>query len=362
MTYSIKLHYLSNPEYETRFDEISDSYNETLELLWKEKEVFYNLQQDELSENDYEELWIDKTILPKEEFYSSTERYIDFFEFKWNRELWESHYQIVKVNFVDIQEDEIDEFQKTFLDLLKDKVQFIYKFEDNRFLEIRKQFFEDIYNIEINLREVISFIFFITYYDYINLLRDLEIQPIIDNISNEKLVKKFENEFFYISFNDYKKLLNLRKLTDEEKTELLRDSDSFDNWKNRIFERGIKDEPYIDFIESIKEDFNILEQIRNSLMHNRAFTSKSIKSYEKVKDEILQKIENFRETHINIFWNELGLIVGKEYTMLKDLPNFIEWKKYQLKELVWFWDWVFIWEDWEEHVFFDKEFDEFWGE
>jgi len=55
-------------------------------------------------------------------------------------------------------------------------------------------------------------------------------------------------------------------------------------------------------------------------------------------------------------------VIWKEYTMLKDLPNFIEGKKYKLNELVWFWDWVFIWEDWEEHVFFDKEFDEFWQE
>lgn len=88
------------------------------------------------------------------------------------------------------------------------------------------------------------------------------------------------------------------------------------------------------------------------------------------KDRVIYKnlrnweknIENFTETHINIFWNELGLVIWKEYTMLKDLPNFIEGKKYKLNELVWFWDWVFIWEDWEEHVFFDKEFDEFWQE
>lgn len=37
MTYSIKLLFLSNPEYKTRFDDVSNAYNETLELLWKEK-------------------------------------------------------------------------------------------------------------------------------------------------------------------------------------------------------------------------------------------------------------------------------------------------------------------------------------
>jgi len=85
------------------------------------------------------------------------------------------------------------------------------------------------------------------------------------------LLSRFENEFFYISFSDYKNLLELRELKEDEKTELLKDSNNFDEWKKRIFERGIKDEPYIDFIESIKQDLQILEDIRNSLMHNRSF-------------------------------------------------------------------------------------------
>ncbi len=148
----------------------------------------------------------------------------------------------------------------------------------------------------------------------------------------------------------------------QEKTELLENSNSFDERKKRIFERGIKDEPYIAFIESIKQDLEVLENFRNAIMHSHSFTDKLRQNYEKSRDEILDKIEDFRSTHINIFWNELGLIVWKKYTMIQDLPHFIEWKKYELKEIAWFSDGVFTWEDWESHVFFDKEFDEFWSE
>lgn len=340
--YYIKIHFLSNPEYEG-FDEISDSYNETLELLWKEKEVFYDEEKNEFTDKYF---------------------YWGYFSFEWLREIWEVKYMMIKIYFLDIEENEIDEFQENFLNFLKDKVQFIYKFEDSRFLEIRKQFFEDIYRIETSLREVVSFIFFTTYYDFWDFLKDLKINDITWKLGlkQEDLRKNFENEFFYISFKDYKNLLELRDLKENEKIELLRDSDNFEDRKNRIFERGIKDEPYIDFINSIKQDLEKLEQFRNAIMHNHSFNIDLKQHYEKSKEEIVKKIESFRSTHINLFWNELGLLIWKEYLMLQELPNFIQWKKYKLKEIVWFSDWVFIWEDWENVVFFDKEFYEFWSE
>ena len=54
----------------------------------------------------------------------------------------------------------------------------IYKFEDSRFLEIRKQLFEDIYKVETSLREAMSFVFLITYYDFGDFLRDLKVGDI----------------------------------------------------------------------------------------------------------------------------------------------------------------------------------------
>ncbi len=335
MNYYIKLHFLSKPDYEG-IDELSDTYNETLDLLWKEKEVFY----DDI----------------KKEFTNTY--FFDYFAFEWVRKIWESDYKIVKVYFVNIEENEINEFSENFLSFLKDKVQFIYKFEDNRFLEIRSKFFLDIYRIETSLREVISFIFFTTYYYIWEFLKDLEIDDVTKkyNLKFEDLKNNFENEFFYISFSDYKKLLNLKKLKEDEKIELLRDSYSFEDWKKRIFERGLKDEPYIDFINSIKQDLEILEQFRNAIMHNHIFTQKLKQSYEMAKSEILRKIEEFKMVHISIFWNELGLLIWNGYECTVDMKNFKKWKKYKLIKISDFWDYIFIWDDWDELSFRDKEF------
>ncbi|MDD4151354.1 MAG: hypothetical protein PHR68_01955, partial [Candidatus Gracilibacteria bacterium] len=304
MYYYIKLHYLSNYDYEGK-DELSDSYNETLELLGKEKEVFYDEIKDEYTEKYYEG-GID---------YEENDKYHDYFAFEGLRKIGESDYKIVGIYFINIEENEIDEFQENFLNFLKDKVQFIYKFSDNRFLEIRKQFFNDIYRIETNLREIMSFIFFTTYYDVGDFLKDLKINDITGKLGlkQQDLRESFENEFFYISFKDYKNLLELKELKESEKTELMKDSYSFEDWKKRIFERGIKDEPYIDFINSIKQDLEVLENFRNAIMHSHSFTEKLKQNYEKSKEEILKKIEEFRNIHISIFGNELGLIIGKKY-------------------------------------------------
>lgn len=72
----------------------------------------------------------------------------------------------------------MDIFQAEFLSRLNMKSLVVYKFEDSRFLEIRKQFFEDIYRVEIGLREAMSFIFLTTYYDFGDFLKDLKVGDI----------------------------------------------------------------------------------------------------------------------------------------------------------------------------------------
>lgn len=79
----------------------------------------------------------------------------------------------------------------------------VYKFEDSRSLEVRKQLFEDIYRVEIGLREAISFIFLTTYYDFGDFLRDLKVNGMTGNLTQEDLRDRFENELFYILFSDY---------------------------------------------------------------------------------------------------------------------------------------------------------------
>ncbi len=101
MTYYIKLHYLSSYDYDG-LDEVSDSYNETLELLWKEKEVFYDEIKNEFTKKYYK-WWVD---------YDGNDRYYDIFDFVWDRSIETTSYKIVKINFLDILEAEFWKMKK----------------------------------------------------------------------------------------------------------------------------------------------------------------------------------------------------------------------------------------------------------
>lgn len=352
MTYYTKIHLLEDPNFSESKDYdckniLASSYNEALDVIWKEQENFFDVE-----ECEYSKCWFE---------YELNERFDEFFENLGYREFWDTNYEIVKVIFNWISNDDIDEFQEYFFDFLKEKTDILWKFEDSRFLEIRKEFFEEIYNLEIDLRESISFIFLNTYYDDFNLLKDLNFDTIKKNIKKEDLSKSLENEFFYISFSKYKELLSLKKLKDEEKTDLLEESSSFNEWKEKIFNRWINKEFYKDFISSISQDLNILEQVRNAIMHNHSINKGLHQNYESSKKEINKKIEDFRKNHMYLKWNDLDLIIWNKYTYIAETnDNFIQWKKYELLESFW-WDTIFMWEKEKNSMpFFDKEFSLFW--
>lgn len=356
--YYTKIHFLEDPEYFESEDYdwkniLATSYNQALFLLWKEEEQFFDEIKDKYTEK-LVKWWIG---------YEANEKFDEVFETLWNKDLsWNwNYYEIVKVNFIWIDSNEIDEFKEYFFGDLKDKTDFIWKFEDSRFLEVRQVFFEEVFKIEIDLREVISFIFFNTYFASLDLLKDLQVNPIKKDLKSEEMVKNLENEFFYISFSDYKNLLNLKTLKDDEKTKLLEVSESFDEWKNKIFNRWIQKEFYIDFISSIKQDLDSLEKFRNAIMHNHGYSNTLKQNYENSKNEIIKKINNFKENHMYLKWNDLDLIIWNKYTYIAaTTDNFIQWKKYELLETFW-WDTIFMWEKEKNSMpFFDKEFSLFW--
>ncbi len=347
MTHYINLHYLSDFDYEWR-DALADAYNEALEFIDKDQLSFF----DE-SENEFFKDWVE---------YETNEIYEKIFETKGYQEFWNggADYCSVVVHFYDISEDDIDRFQERFLSGLKEKTQLVYKFEDSRFIEIYKQLFEDIHKVEMCLREVMSFIFLTTYFDFGDFLRDLKVGDITGKLglTQDDLRNSFENEFFYISFKDYRNLLELKpikELKGENVEALITDSTSFDDWRRRIRERGVRDEPYAAFIESIKRDLESLEQFRNAIMHNRHFNISAKQEYEKSRDAIFEKANSFMNRHIHINGNWYWLIPWKEYKCTWDMVYFKKWKKYPLARIV-NGDYMFVWDDQQEHWFRDKEF------
>lgn len=344
MTYYSRIHicYFYDAEDD---DILADSYNEALKSIWKPELDLLEKIESEFYRNGY--------------YTEQNEDYSKYFEIEHSRMLWDEYsFAIIKVNYIDIEKDEIDRFQDTFFQILKKLCVFIWKFEDNRFLEIRHNFFEEIYEVELKIREVASFIFFNRYYENTNLLKEIDINPIQQNSSS--LLEKFENEFFHLHFSEYKKLLNIRNLSENEKDEILKESNSFSEYKSKILSRGITEDIYRNFIESMKSDLTKIDGIRNSVMHNRAFSQRQLIEYQEARVRLLDKISSFQDTYWkDIHWDDLWLIPWKHYEFIGTHTDFIKWKKYSLSNYNWG-DPVFIGESWEENWFKDVETIQYW--
>ena len=248
----------------------------------------------------------------KETFDESTTSTIEIEEKPNNIEEW-SIFDLVEIKYnyfsennkhiagfnIEIPEGNIaivSEFSQKLQD--DDNIYLVLKYNDEVMQSEHQIYSKEIFDLEMKLREVISFIFLDTYKnDFYNLLKDIElrIQPLNgNNRSDEEYFKKhFENEFFFLLFSDYVRINNLKELKKSDLIEMIVNSNKFDDLKQKIQNRGIVKEKYQDFLAGIKENLAPIENLRNCIAHNRSFTDKIINNYVKVKKILEDKIDDF---------------------------------------------------------------------
>lgn len=207
-----------------------------------------------------------------------------------------------------INQYSIEKFTNNLIDTLnKSKyVDFLWIFRDDRQIENYKKIYEQIYKLEMKLREIISQIFFKRYYppETDNFIKDLKLDrkdtfkklwknQFWKDIKLHNLKEKNENIFFYLLFSDYSHLTELKDLNDHELKLALETATNFEDWQQKIFTRWIIKEDHKGFLESIKEDLNIIEKIRNAIMHCRNITEEELQNYSKSRENLVKKIENF---------------------------------------------------------------------
>jgi len=185
-----------------------------------------------------------------------------------------------EINFDDEpnQDGVMKKIIKDFSENLKEseKINLILKFYDSDLLDYLSKVYKALFEIEMKLREIISLIFIDTYKSWDHLLKDVNIRLqlernllINENQRREYFNKRYENEFFYISFSEYKKLTELRDLKHEDLYLIAEISNNFDEFKQNILNRGITNKDYLEFLNNIKPILDNIEKIRNCVAHNR---------------------------------------------------------------------------------------------
>ena len=254
-------------------------------------------------------------LLLKETFDGSSTISAEIEEQPENIEEWSIYYWIkTKYNhlsdgdkyiagfILDLEENLIGILQDFGNKLQEDKhIELVLKYGDEGMQVEHQKYAKEIFDLEMRLREVISFIFVDTYEgDYYNFIEFQKVKGkgIKENEKRNVFEENFENEFFFLNFNHYSGLYLPNIIKGHILNILIEENKSDKDLKDRILNMGIfrHRTEYNEFLKSIQQDLQSIEKLRNCIAHNRSLTDIDI-------IENYQTAENKLDKSISDFWD-----------------------------------------------------------
>lgn len=273
----------------------------------------------------------------------------DFKEFNFSQKQeylvkMEIQFSLRNINFFNnLEEEVLISLENTFVaslnQHLKDSyyITHIVKFNDTISFNDNLKLLPQIYELEMALREIITFILLESFQDNTpyNLLEDFNITKFkrVDNgqdFSVEDLLKNMENELFLISFTCYKKFMDLNNYDANKGAKILQEiirkkdntsfdalkflkgiknltSDEYNQLKRKFKPIGITFEKYKDFILGLEQYMHIIEIVRNSVAHNRHLTDDIISNFDTAYVGL--------KKHMQEFWDNIELYLQNSENM-----------------------------------------------
>ena len=238
----------------------------------------------------YENLYIEK----------SDDELKSMYEIKYNLTLKDLKFIAgFEIEIEEISVESYDAFLENFTGIIKDNEHIFYllKFRDEKRFESYLTFYREIAELEMQLREILSCIFYYEYSeDLYNLMDEYEVNFSKNTPQLEELQRRLENQFFYLTFSNYLSLdkpKEIRKVKDINK--ILENSDSYEEFRDKTCNRGIKNEKNLEFLAAIKQDLQTIESVRNSVAHNRTIPSTKLGHYETARNHLLEIFQEFWE-------------------------------------------------------------------
>jgi hypothetical protein len=228
---------------------------------------------------------------------------------------------------------------KSYLDTLNhlEEVISLVKLQDDFLREIANQYFNRLFAIEMELRNVLTYI--LTYDEKPiekGTFKEFGVQ-LAESFENKNVADNYENGLYYILFNHYASFGEPKKLNAEQISGILQEVSlsDFQEFKNRLQKRYISELRHTEFIFSIMQKLKPLEDIRNSVMHIRNLSDTKMANFDKAVNDI--GTDKGIQSLIAEFWtNENEELKEKTWLALAET----EIKKYQLRQEgeIWFID------------------------
>ena len=191
----------------------------------------------------------------------------------------------------------IYDFSQSVADCTDEGIRHLLKLNDPQLRRTLRDYGDEIFEIEMKLREALSLIFVDTYGEnFYALLKEVRVEPTGREAPEESQMQAYcENQFFFLVFSDYininvRKQLNLNRIV-----EYMGQAEDFEGLKQMITTNPITKERYVDFLESLKQRVDPIEKLRNCVAHNRSISRIIIDDYEMAKDLLLEEIKEFLE-------------------------------------------------------------------
>ncbi len=189
-----------------------------------------------------------------------------------------------------------DRVIKEFADTLRESedVDHILKFYDESLLEKHITHQRELFEFEMKLRKALSIVYLNSYGErFYELLRDETIKPAGSSTESEML-EAHENEFFHLLFSHYISLNKRRTINKvEDVLKIVQAADDFDKFKQEISRSPVQDEADSDFLASLKQRLNSVEQLRNCVAHNRTPLEKVLQDYSTAQTELDDSLRAF---------------------------------------------------------------------
>lgn len=179
------------------------------------------------------------------------------------------------------------------------KVLHILKFGNPLLKRQLANYADELFGLEMGLREALSAVFLIQYGDDVyDLLREVTVKVASKEKPMEAQMKvALENEFFHLLFSQYTQLNEGEAPTNvSQLLEVIGTAQDFEAFRRKITRHPIEDENHRDFIASLKERMDAIEKLRNCVAHNRAIPNRARENYEKARIELNQRTTEFLDS------------------------------------------------------------------
>jgi hypothetical protein len=209
---------------------------------------------------------------------------------------------IVCFTFSDEREEtEALSLSATFSGLLSTDpgIEHILKFKDSFQRETYRRYAGELYDLEMRLREAISFIFIDTYGDgYYDLLRDsaAKVASAKEMPTEESFKAHHENQLFYMVFDQYIKVNERKQITSvPDLIDLMGRFPDLAVLQRAVSSNPVSKESYSEFLARIKGWISKVEPLRNCVAHHRTHGRDVPANYEEAKALLHEAIDEFFE-------------------------------------------------------------------